>query len=292
MLFVDKYSPKKIEDILGNQDVVQIIKDIKDGFPHLLFTGPPGTGKTTLAHLMKAGFETLELNASDERGIDTIRGTLKSFCHKNVPKKLVILDECDHLTTPAQQALRRLMEITDTKFILICNQISQIIEPIQSRCAALRFERIPSSEFKHRLREVCDMENIKITDAGLDAVMNVSHGDIRASLGCLQGVSSVRRVVDDDFIYKLNGVPNSKILESIVSSIKAREMEKALETFHSLWNLRFESTDILDGLFKIAKNQDNVELLKIIGKYQLRINEGVNSKVQFYSMFNEISKLY
>ncbi|ELA42020.1 uncharacterized protein VICG_00867 [Vittaforma corneae ATCC 50505] len=292
MLFVDKYSPKTIEDVLGNQDVIQVIKDIKDDFPHLLFTGPPGTGKTTLAHLMRPSFETLELNASDERGIDTIRTTLKSFCHKNVPKKLVILDECDHLTAQAQQALRRLMEITDTKFILICNQISQIIEPIQSRCAVLKFERIPSSEFKHRLREICDAENIKITDDGLDAVMNVSYGDIRASLGCLQGISSVKRVVDDDFIYKLNGIPNVKILESIISSIETKEMEKALETFHSLWNLKFESTDILDGLFKIAKNQDNFELLKIIGKYQLRINEGVNSKVQFYSMFNEISKLY
>lgn len=291
MLFVDKYSPKKIDGILGNKDIIQIIKDIKNDFPHLLLTGPPGTGKTTLAHLIKSNFDTLELNASDERGIDTVRMLLKSFCYKNSPNKLIILDECDHLTTAAQQALRRLMEITDTKFILICNQISQVIEPIQSRCAVLKFERIQSSEFKERLKEICDLENIKITDEGIEAIITVSRGDIRASLGCLQGISKVKRLIDDNFIYKLNGIPNIKILEKILDFLKEKSLEKALETFHDLWSLRFESTDILDGFFRIAKNRDSLELLKIVGKYQIRINEGVNSKVQFYSMFNEILKV-
>ncbi|KAM0680058.1 hypothetical protein GINT2_001587 [Glugoides intestinalis] len=292
MLLVDKYSPKTIDDILGNREVIDTLKTLKGDFPHLLFTGPPGTGKTTISHLIKTDFDTLELNASDERGIETVRTLLKGFCHKNAPKKLVILDECDNLTTQAQQALRRLMESTETKFILICNQLSHVIEPIQSRCAVLKFERISSADFVSRLREICQLEGIKIAESGLEAVMQISFGDIRASLGCLQGVSCIDHVIDDDFVYKLHGIPNSKILENILSLIKAKKIGEALEVFHNLWELKFESTDLLDGFFRISKNQDNYELLKVIAKYQLRINEGVNSKLQFYAMFNEISVLY
>lgn len=292
MLFVEKYCPTTIKEILGNDDVMQILSSMNDNFPHLLLTGPPGTGKTTVAHIIKKDFDVLELNASDERGIDTIRTLLKNFCHKNSVKKLVILDECDHLTTPAQQALRRLMEVTDTKFILICNQISQLIEPIQSRCAVLKFERIPSTLFIDRLKEISDLENIKITDSGLDALINICNGDFRASLNCLQGISSLSRTVDDDFLYKLNGTPNYKILESIIENIKAKNMAGALEIFHRLWLLRFESSDLIDGFFKIAKTTDNYEILKLIGKYQLRLNDGVNSKVQFYAMFCEMSNLF
>ena len=256
-----------------------------------MLTGPPGTGKTTIAHIIKKDYDTLELNASDERGIDTIRNLLKNFCYKNSDRKLVILDECDHLTTPAQQALRRLMEITDTKFILICNQISQLIEPIQSRCAVLKFDRIPSELFIDRLNEICKIENIKITVSGMEALINICNGDFRACLNCLQGISAIKRTVDDEFLYKLNGTPNFKILENILENLKVKNIEKALEIFTNLWTLRFESSDLIDGFFKIAKKLENYEVLKIIGKYQMRLNDGVNSKIQFYSMFYEISKI-
>ncbi len=268
-----------------------MLGSMKDDFPHLLLTGPPGTGKTTVSHIIKKDFNTLELNASDERGIVTIKNSLKNFCMKNSDRKLVILDECDHLTTPAQQALRRLMETTDTKFILICHQISQIIEPIQSRCAVLKFERIPSALFIMRLREVCEMENIKMTDSGFEALINICNGDFRACLNCLQGVSAVNRTIDDEFLYKVQGTPNYKILESIFKNIKTRNVEKALEIFNTLW-IYVSSSDLLDGFFEIGKSMDNYEVLKIIGKYQLRLNDGVNSKVLFYAIFSEMSKLF
>lgn len=292
MLLVDKYSPKRVEDLLGNQDVVSILAHIKDDFPHLLLTGPPGTGKTTAAHIIRQSFDFLELNASDERGIDTIRTTLKNFCNKSSPNKLVVLDECDHLTTAAQQALRRMMETTSTKFVLICNQISQVIEPIQSRCAILRFDRISPAEFTHRIKEICSLEGIRLTETGYEALANISGGDLRACLNCLQALVTLGRTVDDEFLYKLNGIPNFKVLELILESIRRGDVGRGVELFEDLWRLKFESSDLMDGFFKVAKGWDNYEALKVIGKYHLKVSEGVNSKIQFYSMFSDLSKLF
>lgn len=292
MLLVDKYSPKRIEDLLGNQDVVSLLAHMKDNFPHLLLTGPPGTGKTTAAHIIRQSFNFLELNASDERGIDTIRTTLKNFCNKSIPNKLVILDECDHLTAAAQQALRRTMETTSTKFMLICNQMSQVIEPIQSRCAVLRFDRISTADFAHRIREICGLENIKLTESGHEALASISGGDLRACLNCLQPLVNIKKTVDDEFLYKLNGIPNFKVLELILESIRMRDIGRAVGLFEDLWKMKFEGSDFLDGFSRVAKGWNNYEVMKVIGKYHLKVNEGVNSKIQFYSMFNDINKLF
>jgi len=291
MLLVDKYSPQKLQDILGNKEVLSILSRIKSDFPHLFFTGPPGTGKTTVAHIIKTDFECLELNASDERGIDTIRTSLKDFCNKQGDNKLVVLDECDHLTTAAQQALRRIMETSSTKFILICNQMSQVIEPIQSRCAVLKFEKISKTEFVDKIKDICSEEHIDLTESGLEALVNISAGDFRACLNCLQPLLNLQMPIDDDFLYKLNGIPSFKILESIMEQIKLKNFESSIKMFNDLWKIKFESTDLLEGFFKVAKSWDNYEILKIIGKYHLKANEGVNSKMQFYSMFHEINKI-
>lgn len=292
MLLVDKYNPNEIKDIIGNGDVISILESVGNDFPHLLFTGPPGTGKTTVAHIIRKNFNFLELNASDERGIETIRVTLKNFCNKNIENKLIILDECDHLTTAAQQALRRIMETTDVKFILICNQISGVIEPLQSRCAVLKFDKITNDLIIKRLKEICKIENINITENGFECLINISGGDMRACLNCLESLRNIKNTITDDFLYKINGIPNFKLLENILNLIKNNKMEEALEIFNNLWIMHYESSDILDGFFKVGKNWENYEILKIIGRYQLRINEGVNSKIQFYGLFFEIGKLF
>lgn len=292
MLLVDKYNPNEITDILGNNEVISILESIEDDFPHLLLTGPSGTGKTTIAHIMRKNFNFLELNASDDRGIETIRVTLKNFCNRNIDRKLIILDECDQLTTAAQQALRRIMETADVKFILICNQISGVIEPIQSRCAVLKFDRISSDVLISRLKDICKIENISISDVGFEALINICGGDMRACLNCMEALKNLDFTINDDFLYKLNGLPNFKVIESILLSIKNNRIDDAIFTFNNLWMMHYESSDLLDGFFKVGKNLENYEVLKIVGRYQLRVNEGVGSKIQFYGMFHEIDKLF
>lgn len=288
MLLVDKYSPKKIEDILGNKEIISTLKSLEGNFPHLLFTGPPGTGKTTMAHILKPAFDCLELNASDDRGIDVIRTKVKNFSNRNTQNKLIILDECDSLTTPAQQALRRLMEISDAKFILICNNISSVIEPVQSRCCVLKFDRISSSEFMQKIKEICINENINMHESGYSAIADLYGGDMRACLNCLQGLLQVKRPINGEFLYKLNGTPTTEAISEIMNLMKNKRKDEIFYCFEKLWKVKYEPTDLFNGFFKAAKELENYEALKIIGEYHFRATEGNCTKLQFYGMFNDL----
>lgn len=292
MLLVRKYEPHKIEEILGNKEIISLFGDTDGDFPHLLLAGPPGTGKTSLAHILRVGHDTLELNASDERGVETVRSRIKEFCMKNTQNKLIILDECDSLTAAAQQALRRLMESTDTKFILIANQPADIIEPLQSRCAMLRFARIGADDFRERIRHICKNENIRLTEDGYEALEMLADGDMRACLSILQGLVGLDEVVDGEFLYTIGGVPSYKSILRMLDMLREGRLEESIGEFESLWTRKYEASDLISGLYRVARSWDNYEALKTIGKYQLRITGGVTSKLQFYGLFEELHGLF
>ena len=181
-LWTEKYRPRKLDEIQDQVEIVSRLKEfVKNGtMPHCLFAGPPGTGKTTAAlclarDLFGTRFQDvfMELNASDERGIDVVRTTVKEFARmaslSAVPFKILVLDEADNMTGDAQHALRRTMEkFTDTcRFILCCNYSGRIIEPIQSRCALFRFTPLPEEKIVGYLGHIAKEEGVKITPQGL-----------------------------------------------------------------------------------------------------------------------------
>ncbi|KAG0419697.1 Replication factor C subunit 4, partial [Dictyocoela roeselum] len=288
-------------DVIGNAEIIEILENVLEtkNTPHLLFTGPPGTGKTTCAWILSKKIISnadaiLELNASDERGIDVVRTTIKNFAQRvinDVPFKFVILDEADSMTNAAQQAMRRTMETNPgVRFILICNSVAKIFEPIQSRCAILRFEKIGDALMTRRINEIVTTEGIEITDGAVKMVVTLADGDMRQALNILQCALNAD-FVSENVILKVTGQPSPTIVERILQNICEGDIERAFVDFDMMWDEKYDPADIVNALFRVAKSKNDLETLKCIGPLQVRVAEGVASKLQFYGMFYELLKV-
>src|ERR687891_2252134 len=212
LMWVEKYRPVELDEVIDQKEIIRGLENLiknPEEIPHLLFAGPAGVGKTTTALCVARGLlgeewlrDTLELNASDERGIKMVRERVKEFAavmklttsnkEDNRPFRIIILDEADEMTSEAQTALRRIIEDSSrtTRFIIICNYLSQLIEPIQSRCVIFRFTRLPKQEVVDHLSEICKREGIEFDVKALSRIYDSTSGDLRHSINILQSAAT------------------------------------------------------------------------------------------------------
>lgn len=305
IIWTEKYRPKSFSEIVGHEDIVKRVKAFIDSknMPHLLFTGPAGCGKTTLAliiakQLFKEKWHEnfLELNASDERGIDVIRQKVKSFARTRslgeIPFKIILLDESDALTKDAQHALRRIMEMftTTCRFILSCNVSSKIIDPIQSRCAIFRFKPIEKKDMSKIIERIAKEEGLKINAEAIEILFNKSNGDLRRAINLLQASSSITENITKDILYEVisEAQPHEikEILETAIKGNFLSAREKLLETMlkRSLGGL-----DIIKAISQEIwnlniKEEDKIKLIEKCGEIEFRLVEGSDEFIQLEAL--------
>ncbi len=311
-MWTEKYRPKKLKEIIGQKPITDRLQKflVERDLPHLLFAGPAGTGKTTAIiafanELFGDNFQGnfLELNASDERGIDVIRNRVKSFARTrplgDAPFKIISLDEADSLTRDAQHALRRTMEryVSSCRFCLICNYSSRIIDPIQSRCATFRFPRLDEKELTKRINHIAKKEQVQLTDEGIQAILYVSGGDMRRAINILQASSVTQTQVDADSVFSTTGKARP---EDIHQMLQLALNGKFLDAQEKLQNLLvwqgLAGTDIVRQIhrevMKLGINEiSKVQLVDLVGEAEFRLTEGADPEIQLSHVLARVALL-
>ena len=309
-MWVEKYRPSKLSEIVNQTEIIgsleALIKDPTD-MPHLMFSGSAGVGKTTTALCISrqilgeyAKDYTLELNASDERGIGMVREKVKKFSRfagmVDVPFKIIILDEADEMTSDAQTALRRIIEDTAKycRFILIANNISKIIDPIQSRCATFKFTSIPEEDMINHLESIAKKEKVKSDKKGLKAIYNYSEGDLRHAINLMQATASIGEISEDNV--KLSaGLTKTSDVENVLKMALSGKIIDAREKMIELTKVYgMSESDFLkylnSAVFK-TKHEKISDILEVIAKYDYRILVGANPEIQLTALLAELGKL-
>ena len=304
-IWTEKYRPKKFNEVQGQEEILKRIEALTNSLniPHLLFAGPPGTGKSTVALIIvKELFEKnwgdnyLELNASDERGINVVREKVKNFARTksigNVPFKVIFLDEADALTPEAQQALRRTMEnySTTCRFVLSCNYSSKIIDPIQSRCAIFRFKLLEKKDIEKVLKKISDEENLTIDPDALEIIYEGSEGDCRRAINILQSTASISPSITGELVSTI--ISNAKpkdikiVLDYAISGDFKQAREKLLDI---MLKESIAGQDVIKAIQKEIWNlpvepEIKVRLTEKTGEAEFRIVEGSDPFIQLEAL--------
>ena len=317
LMWVEKYRPKTLDEVVGLTEIKESLKAFMRNpktMPHLMLAGIPGTGKTTIAlaiaHTLYGDSWrsfTLELNASDERGIDTVRDRIKDFSRYsrtgfggNIPFALIILDECDQMTGPAQTALRRIMEIGSrtSRFILICNQSSKIIEPIQSRCAIFRFSRLDRQAMKEHLICIAQKEHVSLLPEAAERIVEYSEGDLRHAINALQTASAYKEgVVDEKTVSLVIGEASPMLVQKMIRKAFYGDFMEARKTMYDIMgSFGFSGSEIIRQvqreIFKMSDltPEQKADISQVIGEYDYRLTQGANSDIQLSALLAQFAK--
>ncbi|MHA1733553.1 MAG: AAA family ATPase [Promethearchaeota archaeon] len=301
--WVEKYRPKSLSDVVSHAEIVDSLMNfVREGaIPHLIFTGPAGTGKTSTALALARDFlgddfspaNILEMNASDTVRMETVRTVLKRFIGQdslvNDRLKFAILDEADNIPKTVQQALRRMIELSSrrVRFVLLCNYPDRIIDPILSRCAVFRFPPLPRTTVIQKLREIATAEGIEVPDDILEYTQKISRGDLRKSINLLQMVVTYRgdKKLTREELFEVAGlVPDEKVREllNLLEDGNFRESRKLFTTLVTKSSPRtflFQLTDeISTKRIPLGKYG---RVLRVIGRYDFRFTQDTGNRLQY-----------
>lgn len=304
--WIEKYRPETLDDIYGQTNIVETIKKfVKEGrLPHLLFYGPPGTGKTsTIVALAREIYGVnyrnmvLELNASDDRGIDVVRNQIKEFASTrqifSKGFKLIILDEADAMTSAAQNSLRRIIEkyTKNTRFCILANYAHKLAPALLSRCTKFRFRPLPEKDIERRLANILAREHLNLTSSAFEALLKLSNGDMRKALNVLQASKATlddpeSEKVDEEIIYQCTGAPHPNDIETILDSMMKDDWGT---TYYTVNKIRIDKglalIDLIEGIIEILekyelKEETRIYIMSKLSDIEYSISRGGNDKVQ------------
>ncbi|KAF9125284.1 hypothetical protein BGW39_007521 [Mortierella sp. 14UC] len=320
--WIEKYRPKTMDDISSQEQAVAVLKKTMESqnLPHLLFYGPPGTGKTsTILALARdiygpemIGSRVLELNASDERGIQVIREKVKNFARSTVshnigyvslnvpPYKIIILDEADSMTADAQSALRRTMETYSklTRFCLICNYVTRIIEPLASRCAKFRFRPLEEKHSRERLEMICRQEDVKISPEAILSLIRVSEGDLRKAIMYLQSASRLmgkEAEIGEDVIADIAGTVPESVIDGLEACWLTKEYKQIATEVQNVVADGHSAAKIVSQLHaRLLKNEhlsplQKAQVAEVFGDVDKCLCDGADEQLQLLSMMTRVS---
>jgi replication factor C small subunit len=313
LMWSEKYRPKKLDEVVDQKEIIRGISNLikSPDIPHMLFAGPAGVGKTTTALCIAMELlgeewkkNTLELNASDERGIKMVRERVKEFAasiklasDKEFGKpKIIILDEADEMTSEAQTALRRIIEDSarTTRFIIICNYLSQIIEPIQSRCVVFRFTRLPREEVIEHLKEICEKEKVKFEEKAVAQIYDATGGDMRHSINIMQAAAGMGSVSAANVSAAMGLSGRAKVGEVLKMALSGKFNEARAKLLELTQVYGMSETDFMKYANQEAyemKIEKPEEFAAIMAEYDYRLSAGAHPEIQLAALLAQLGRL-
>ncbi|MEM5792805.1 MAG: replication factor C small subunit [Candidatus Aenigmatarchaeota archaeon] len=306
-IWTEKYRPKTLDEIVNQKHVVDRLKVFvkEKSIPHMLFAGPPGTGKTAsaiaIAHDLfgeKWHLNFQETNASDARGIDVVRTRIKDFAKIrpiDAPFKIIFLDESDALTSDAQHALRRTIEQYSKvcRFILSCNYSSKIITPIQSRCAVFRFSTLSKEDIFQYLERIIRGEKLNVEKSALEAIYQLSEGDLRKATNILQSCSMVGEKITENVVYEITSKAKPKDVKEMIELALNGDFKSARKKLYEMIIKQgIAGEDIIKAchtnIYEIdISDEKKMQMISQLGEYDFRISEGGDPLIQLEAMLSQ-----